>query len=109
MLAHCHVTYEMAYENNHPKPNALIRFSLLAFCQKHGGHRKTLQKKYAHSPAFLMRETKEFEKEKEQLIAYLKKNQKLGAAHFNGRESLSFGPLTKVNGTICFLNTSTIT
>ena len=26
MLAHCNVTYEMVYENIHPKPNAFKRF-----------------------------------------------------------------------------------
>jgi len=24
MLAHCNVTYEMAYENKHPKPNVFL-------------------------------------------------------------------------------------
>lgn len=28
MLAHCNVTYEMTYENIHPKPNAFMRFIL---------------------------------------------------------------------------------
>jgi hypothetical protein len=28
MLAHCNVTYEMAYENKHPKPNFFMGFIL---------------------------------------------------------------------------------
>jgi hypothetical protein len=28
MLAHCNVTYELTYEDIHPKPNALIKFIL---------------------------------------------------------------------------------
>ena len=31
MLAHCNVTYEMAYENIHPKPNGFVRFLLKLF------------------------------------------------------------------------------
>ena len=26
MLAHCNVTYEMAFEDIHPKPNAFVKF-----------------------------------------------------------------------------------
>ena len=28
MLAHCNVTYEMTFENIHPKPNAFLKFIL---------------------------------------------------------------------------------
>ena len=31
MLAHCNVTYEMIYDNIHPKPNALMKFILKQF------------------------------------------------------------------------------
>lgn len=35
MLAHCSVTYEMAFEDKHPKPNGLTKF--LAFVIKNCG------------------------------------------------------------------------
>ena len=31
MLAHCNVTYEMVYEDKHPKPNAFVKFLLKLF------------------------------------------------------------------------------
>ena len=31
MLAHCNVTYEMVYENKHPKPKGFMKFILKAF------------------------------------------------------------------------------
>ena len=31
MLAHCNVTYELVFENKHPKPNALVRFFIKNF------------------------------------------------------------------------------
>ncbi len=34
MLAHCNVTYEMAFENKHPKPNFLVAFILKSFVKK---------------------------------------------------------------------------
>jgi hypothetical protein len=31
MLAHCNVTYEMAYENKHPKPSGIKKFLVKTF------------------------------------------------------------------------------
>ena len=31
MLAHCNVTYEMAFENSHPKPNGFTKMMLKLF------------------------------------------------------------------------------
>ena len=44
MLAHCNVTYEMAYENKHPKPNAIMRF-ILKTCIKNTVVSSTVYKK----------------------------------------------------------------
>ncbi len=50
MLAHCNVTYEMAYENIHPKPNALTRFFLKLFVKNMVVSEKPYKKKYADGP-----------------------------------------------------------
>jgi hypothetical protein len=34
MLAHCNVTYEMAYTDKYPKPNFLLKLILKAFVKK---------------------------------------------------------------------------
>ena len=31
MLAHCNVAYEMTHDNQHPKPNALVKLLLRLF------------------------------------------------------------------------------
>ena len=31
MMAHCHVTYELEYENIHPKPNGFVKLMLILF------------------------------------------------------------------------------
>jgi hypothetical protein len=47
------------------------------------------------APAFIIKDDKDFDKEKERLINYIKKTQELGASYFEGKESLSFGALNK--------------
>ncbi|MDX2003358.1 MAG: DUF1569 domain-containing protein [Chitinophagales bacterium] len=95
MLAHCCVTYEMIYDAIHPKPNLLMRFILKTLVKP----KVVSEKPYTHSmntaPAFLITNTRDFETEKARLITYIRKTQSLGAEAFDGRESLSFGVLTK--------------
>jgi len=47
------------------------------------------------APEFLITSEKEFEKEKNRIIKYLKKTQELGEVHFDNKASHSFGKLTK--------------
>jgi hypothetical protein len=47
------------------------------------------------APAFIIKDDKDFAKEKERLINYIKKTVELGEAHFDGKKSLSFGNLNK--------------
>ncbi|MCY7421674.1 MAG: DUF1569 domain-containing protein [Chitinophagaceae bacterium] len=102
MLAHCNVTYEMVYDNNHPKPNAFMKFILKLLVK----NKVVGEKPYGHNlrtaPSFLIKDEKEFEKEKSTLIAYIRKTQQLGAAHFNGKESYSFGKLAQQEWTNMF-------
>lgn len=94
MLAHCNVTYEMLYENKHPKPNAFIKFILKVFVKKLVVTEVPYKKGGATAPAFVMTGDKDFELEKKSLINYIQKTQMLGEAEFDGKESPSFGPLT---------------
>lgn len=95
MLAHCNVTYEMAYENVHPKPNALMRFILKLFVKNKVVGENTYPKNNPTAPQFVIKGEKNFETEKKRLISYLQKTQQLGENHFEGKESHSFGPLNK--------------
>jgi hypothetical protein len=95
MLAHCNVTYEMAYENKHVKPNEFTKFMLKLFVKNTVVGAKPYKKNSRTAPQFLVTDAKNFVKEKARLTDYLKKTQKLGAGYFEGRESHSFGSLTK--------------
>jgi Protein of unknown function (DUF1569) len=95
MLAHCNVTYEMAYENKHPKPNFFMRFILQSFVKKIVTGETPYKHNSQTAPAFIIKETKDFEAEKNRLISYLQKTQQLGETHFDNKVSHSFGTLNK--------------
>ncbi len=95
MLAHCNVTYEMVYENIHPKPNAFKRFILKLIVKNIVVNDKPYKPNSQTAPEFIIKDARKFELEKQRLIDYLLKTQQLGAKHFDGKESLSFGVLNQ--------------
>jgi Protein of unknown function (DUF1569) len=94
MLAHCNITYEMAFEDIHPKPNFFKAFMLKTFVKNLVVNETPYKPNGRTAPEFIITGGKDFEKEKARLIAYINKAQQLGEAHFEGRESHSFGNLT---------------
>jgi hypothetical protein len=95
MLAHLNVAYEMAYEDKHKKPNPLMRLILKLFVKDSVCGDKPYKRNSPTAAAFLVTADKDFETEKGWLVSYLNKTVQLGEAHFEGKESLSFGKLTK--------------
>jgi hypothetical protein len=94
MLAHCCVSYEMAYENKHPKPGGFARFMLKLFVKGLVVNEKPYPKSGRTAPAFLITDHRNFEVEKKRLVDYIRKTAELGEKQFDGKESLSFGKLT---------------
>lgn len=94
MLAHCNVTYEMVYTDKHPKPNKFTNWILKTFVKKTVVSEKPYAKNGRTAPQFLVVDEKDFIAEKTRLIDYVKHTQELGASHFEGKESHSFGKLT---------------
>lgn len=96
MLAHCCVTYEMLFEpEKFPKPNFLMRLMLKFLVKPTVTGSVPYKKNLRTAPAFLITEDKDFETEKKRLIDFLQKVQDLGENYFEGRESHSFGKLSK--------------
>ena len=95
MLAHCNVTYEMMYEDIHPKPNAFVKVILKLLVKNKVVSETPYQHNGKTAPQFIIKETKNFDLEKQRLIDYINKTQALGEDHFDDRESHSFGVLTK--------------
>lgn len=94
MLAHLNVSYEMAYENKHPKPNFILKLILKWFVKNKVVGEQMYPKGSPTAPQFIIKDNKDFELEKKRLIEYIEKTEKLGANYFEGKESLSFGKLT---------------
>lgn len=95
MLAHCNVTYEMAYETKHPKPNFIAGILLRAFVKKTVTNEAPYKSNSRTAPAFIISDERVFEAEKNRLLDYVNKTVELGEKHFDNKDSNSFGPLNK--------------
>jgi hypothetical protein len=93
MLAHCNVTYEMVYEDKHPKPNGVMRFILNLLVKPIVVSEKPYKHNSHTAKQFLIKDDKNFEQEKARLVNHIQQTQALGEAHFEGKESHSFGKL----------------
>ena len=96
MLAHVCVSYEMVYEDKHRRPGILLRTLLRAFVKSGVVSEKPYPRSAPTAPAFRITGPRDFERERDRLIDYLRRTQELGGDHFDGKESHSFGPLTRV-------------
>jgi hypothetical protein len=95
MLAHCNVTYEMAFEDKHKKPNAFVKFILKMLVKNNVVNEVEYKQNGSTAPQFIIKDRKNFEVEQKRLISYIEKTQALGENHFDNKESHSFGNLTK--------------
>ena len=64
MLAHCNVTYELLFEDKHPKPNFLMKIILNAFVKKVVTHEVPYKHNSQTAPAFKIKGDKDFNAEK---------------------------------------------
>jgi hypothetical protein len=94
MLAHCNVAYQLEFENNVPKPKRLTKLILKLFVKNMVVNDQPYKKNNPTDPNFRIDGERDFGVEKLKLVAYLKKTQQLGEAHYNDKESHSFGRLT---------------
>ena len=94
MLAHCNVAYDMSFTDQYPKPNFLVKQLLKMFVKPTTCGEKPYKKNGKTAPQFIIKDKRDFELEKQKLINYLNKTRNLGAAHFEGLESHSFGKLS---------------
>lgn len=94
MLAHCNITYEMVYDNIHPAPNAFVKLLLKLFVKNKVVTEKPYRQNGPTAPAFIIKDDKDFNTEKNRLIQYITKTLELGEAYFDNKESHSFGKLS---------------
>jgi hypothetical protein len=94
MLSHCNVTYELVYENIHPKPNPFKVFILKLVIKPSIVSDKPYKNSLPTAPEFIIHDDKDFEVEKKRLVAYIEKTFELGEDFFDGKKSHSFGKLS---------------
>lgn len=94
MLAHVNVPYIMVYDNVFPKPGPIKTFVFKLFVKGAVVGPKPYARNGPTAPAFKMVGAKDFGREKERLVGYLRRVQSDGAKAFEGLPSHSFGPLT---------------
>ncbi|MBK8625392.1 MAG: DUF1569 domain-containing protein [Saprospiraceae bacterium] len=95
MLAHCCVTYRYVYEpQNFKRPNFLMAWVLKKFIKNTVTNEIPYKKNTGTAPDFIIKDDRNFNQEKTQLIDFIKRVQKEGAATFDGKESFSFGKLS---------------
>lgn len=96
MLAHCSVAYEMIYEpDKHPKPKFPMSLLLKFVVKPMVTGDKPPRKDSPTAPQFIISDAREFEMERTRLIEFINRTTGLGAEHFDGKESHSFGVLNK--------------
>src|SRR5690606_7444802 len=105
MLAHCNVSYALTYQPEMlQKPSALKKFFLKTLVKKAVVGEKPYPKNSRTAPEFIKTGQYDFEEEKTKLIDNIQKTQKLGFAHFDGKDYFSFGKMTGNEWNILFYN-----
>ena len=93
MLAHCCITYEYIFDERTDKPNFLMKWMLKKFVKKKVVSEEMYEKNSPTGPAFIIKDTRDFENEKTRLIYYINKVAEKGSAFFEGKSSVSFDDL----------------
>jgi hypothetical protein len=93
MLAHCNVTYDLAFDRIKEKPNFLMRILLKTIVKKSVTNEMLYKHNLRTAPVFLVSDVQDFAKQKALLIENLKACVAMGEKFFDGKESSSFGPL----------------
>jgi hypothetical protein len=95
MLAHCNVTFEMAFDENFKKSSPFLRFILKNLVKKGIVNDQPLKKNSSTATEMVIKTAKNFEEEKGRLVAHLQKTVKMGENYFDGKDHPGFGVMTK--------------
>lgn len=94
MLAHCNVTYALIYEPQKSRPPVWVRWLLRRLIKPVVVSAAPYRHNSRTAGYFKVGTDKDFNVERDRLIGFIERTRDLGAAHFAGRESHAFGPLT---------------
>lgn len=106
MMAHCSkvydTLYDAEYQRKNPSQKGVLRFLLRSFVKPMVVGPKPYKPSSRTAPSYVIVDDREYGLERKKLADYLNKVQTLGAAHFEGKMSASFGPLTSAEWSVLF-------
>lgn len=94
MLAHLNVSYDIANEKIKVSNSFFAKLMLKMFVKNIVVSETPYKKNSRTAPEFLITTEKEFESEKSKFISNIKDVEAKGVSFFEGKESVSFGPLS---------------
>jgi hypothetical protein len=95
MMAHCNISYEMAFDENYKKSNGFLRFILKNLVKKGLVNENPLKKNSSTATEMLVKTTKNFETEKSKLVENVHHLVKKGENYFDLKDHPGFGVMTK--------------
>ena len=103
MLAHCNVTYGFVFEpEKFKKPGMIKKFVLKTFIKKYVVNEQPYKNNSPTAPDYIIKNSRDFEKEKSLLIQNIQKVQKLGREYFEGKDNFSFGKMSADEWNVMF-------
>lgn len=94
MLAHCCVPFEQLLGERNDGPNMMMKIMLRLFFKGSMTNEVPYKPNLPTAPSFIIVDQRDFEKEKQRLIQYVRKPLELGEAHFENKYQISLGNLT---------------
>lgn len=106
MLAHCNKPYDTlyddAYRRANPPAKGVKRVLLNWFVKPLVTGPKPYPRNTRTAPSYVVADQRDLEVERAKLIGYIRRVQSLGAGHFEGKPSHSFGPLSAREWSVLF-------
>ncbi len=93
MLAHCCVPYEQLLGERNDGPNAMMKIVMRLFFKGTMTNEIPYKPNLPTAPSFIIVDQRDFEKEKNRLIAYVKQPLALGETYFENKYQITLGNL----------------
>lgn len=94
MLAHCNVTYDLAFDRIEQKNGFFMKLILKYIVKPTVTNETPYKHNLKTAPVFLVADQQDFNKQKSILVNNLKEVLDKGEKYFDGKNNVSFGPLS---------------
>jgi len=95
MIAHCNVSYDMAFNENYKKSSPFLRFILKNLAKKGLVNESPLKKNSSTASEMIIKTPKVFEEEKGKLVSNVNNLVAKGENYFHLKDHPGFGVMTK--------------